>query len=711
MPSPLRSTVPALITIALAVAATAAERVPFPMDWSTLDRCALGLERHLDPPAGRHGFLREQGGHLVFEDGTRFRIWGVNLTAVACVPEPDQAAILADRLARLGINAVRFHMIDGGPLFVPGAADTRRLDPAALDRMDRLVAELKRRGIYVNLNLNAGRRYRPGDGVRDAEQLYYGKAATFFNHRLIELQHEFARQLLTHSNPYTGAEYRHEPAVATIELVNENSLLEAWVAGRLVGQSVTNPHTWSPLPVSYADELTALYNDWLRARLSAAELARLREEADVGADAPIPRLAPAAFASASTNRFRLEARFYLETELAFFREMRRLLKEDLGVRPPIVGTADHNDRYAAYAHILANAELDWIDGHGYWQHPNHRSEPPTIANTPMVNDPTDSTVTQFARTPMLGRAFTISEVNHPFPHEYACEGWPILAAYAMFHDWDGMYWYTWDHGRPAPFEGGIAPRSFFDLCRDPMKVASLALGAAMWHGRTVSPARTTLVRSYSMETMLDALRMPRRESPFFTPGFERHLALVHALRWRPDGVPVPPLPSPPPDRIESDTGELCWRDAPSGRGVVMVAAPSVQAIIGHHGGRDLNTRHLRARLNNPFAALTLVSLDGRPVRESSRLLLAAASWCGHPDMRWNEQRNAILDWGRGPTHIEVVTGTVELAAPGARALKVTPLTAAGAPTPHLAPVRLADGVAVCTLGDTPALLYLIEAER
>ena len=50
---------PALLWLVAGIAA--AERVPFPMDWSTLDQCAIGLERFLDPPAGRHGFLRRVG--------------------------------------------------------------------------------------------------------------------------------------------------------------------------------------------------------------------------------------------------------------------------------------------------------------------------------------------------------------------------------------------------------------------------------------------------------------------------------------------------------------------------------------------------------------------------------------------------------------------------------------------------------------------------
>ena len=83
-----------------------------------------------------------------------------------------------------------------------------------------------------------------------------------------------------------------------------------------------------------------------------------------------------------------------------------------------------------------------------------------IPNTPMVNDPLHSTVVQLSRSAVAGKPYTVSEVNHPFPNEYACEGIPILAAYAALHDWDGMFWYTLAHDdagrRPAAARSAIS---------------------------------------------------------------------------------------------------------------------------------------------------------------------------------------------------------------------------------------------------------------
>jgi hypothetical protein len=40
----------------------------------------------------------------------------------------------------------------------------------------------------------------------------------------------------------------HEPAIALVELVNENSIVESWVANRLRGKNTRkNPGTWSDI--------------------------------------------------------------------------------------------------------------------------------------------------------------------------------------------------------------------------------------------------------------------------------------------------------------------------------------------------------------------------------------------------------------------------------------------------------------------------------
>jgi hypothetical protein len=147
-----------------------------------------------------------------------------------------------------------------------------------------------------------------------------------------------------------------------------------------------------------------------------------------------------------------------------------------------------------------------VDGHGYWQHPEIGKDT-RIKNDPMVNDPLDSTVTQFARTPVEGRPFTISEVNHPFPHKFAVECYVTLTAYALLHDWDGIVWFDWERGRMEDPKQGLPRNGWFDVSQDPVKLAQLTTAGLMWHRHDVAKARETLVRTYTPEETFEAMRL------------------------------------------------------------------------------------------------------------------------------------------------------------------------------------------------------------
>jgi hypothetical protein len=686
------------------------------MDWANSDAAAVDHSHWLTAPAGQDGFIRVEGNRLVAPNGKRFRIWGVNICAGDCFPSHEDADRLAADLARLGFNCVRFHHMDatwGRNIFDPSRDDTRQLDSESMDRLDYLVAALKKRGIYSNLNLNVSRHFKAGDGVRDHELLGYAKSATYFNPRLIELQQEFARQLLTHRNAYTGNEYRHEPAVAFVEMVNENSVLEGWVGWRLVGKDDPKATTWSPIPISYAEELNEQYNAWLATNVSADEMKAIRDDAGIGANDRVPRLMPNQFEKASKLRFHTEARFYMELETRFFEGMKRLLADELGAKAVLVGSSDHNDGVSGYPHVRSNMVFDLIDGHGYWEHP--RIGPITwIKNTPMVNDPLDSTVVQFARTPVGGRPYTISETNHPFPHEYACEGFPILTAYALLQDWDGIYWFTWGRGRLLDAAQGIQRNGWFDISNDPVKLANLAACAAMWHRQDVAAAEQTIARSYTTDEIIESLRMKRDQNrPFFTPGFARSTALETGTRWTLDGSPASEFPpAAAPGRIEARTGQLGWHHADRQKGLVLIDSPGTQGLIGFVKAGDLRTRNLAADVENDFCAIVLTSLDGKPIAESGRMLLAATSKYALTDSRWKEDRQTYEEWGRGPMLIEPVSGLIMLEGlQGAKGVEARSLSAVGKPLGSTVKGKQTAAGWQIAIGKPATTQWLIDVER
>ena len=201
----------------------------------------------------------------------------------------------------------------------------------------------------------------------------------------------------------------------------------------------------------------------------------------------------------------------MELERRYFEDMRRYLRDELGVQSLLLGTADHNHGKSGYPLLTSTSLLDVVDGHVYWQHPRYLTDPASgrragfeIPNTPMVNDPQHSTVVQLSRSAMAGKPYTVSEVNHPFPNAYACEGIPMLAAYAALHDWDGVFWYTLAHEQLV----GEPPRAIghFDLGPDPVKMTQLAAGALLFLRADVRPAAKTVTRSYTPEQVLLSLR-------------------------------------------------------------------------------------------------------------------------------------------------------------------------------------------------------------
>jgi hypothetical protein len=631
-------------------------------------------------------------------DGKRLRLWGVNITdwtrGSTMLPSKEDAPMWAATLARFGVNCVRLHFLDLATprgLIDDSGDNSRSFNAEHLDRLDFWIAELKKRGIYTNLNLNVGRSYKAGDGVKDADKIRWAKGLTLYDPRLIELQKEYAKQLLTHHNPYTKTEYRNEPAIATVEMVNENALYIGFRA---------------PTP-AYDKDLLDIYNAWLRQKRNPAELSKLRALAGVEGEGPIPRLMGREISAAPPERFYTELEFFMEMERRYFLDMKSYLKETLKVKAPLVGTADHSHSGSSYPLLASTSLLDIVDGHTYWQHPGPRG----IPNTPMVNAPLQSTVVELSRTAFAGKPYTVSEVNHPFPNDYASEGIPILAAYAALQDWDGVFWYTFEPKASSEWKPIIGDP--FDISHNPVKMPQLAAGAMMFVRGDVRAARQIIQRSYSRQQVQDSIRLPGTEKPYFTPGFPLSLPLRHGSRIASlDGKPTEKIELREADPIVSDTGELIWSMSPEIGGVVTVDTERTQAAIGFVKAQGKQLRHLAPQINNRFASLILSALDSKPIARSSRMLLVAGAAVTNTGVEWNETRSSLKQWGTSPTLIEPVTGQLLLRnLEGARSVTIASLDGSGrrigAP---VAATKTPEGWQV-RLGEQVTTWYEIKVER
>jgi hypothetical protein len=619
---------------------------PFVIDHRAASSSPADVSFLLDAPAGKSGFVRVQNGHFVKPDGQRIRFWGVHFTdwsrGSVEIPPKEDMPMWAATLARYGINMVRLHFLDlPAPRGIVDStrADSRAFDAKQLDRLDFEIAELKKRGIYVDLNLNVGRSYKSGDGVQDFDKIQWAKGLTLFDPRLIELQKEYARNLLTHVNPYTKTEYRNEPAIAIVEILNENALYMGFRA---------------PTPY-YEEELSGVYNAWLAKNRTPAQLKALREQADVAEGAPIPRLKGQEANAAPQDRYQTEMAFYMDAENAFYQNMSAFLKRDLGVKAPITGTADHSHTSSPYTMLASLSKLDILDGHVYWQHPG---SPPPV-NTPMVNDPFNSTIVQLSRTAFAGKPYTVSETNHPFPNDWASEGIPSLAAYGRLQDWDAIIMYTFEPKLAPDWKPYVGDP--FDISLDPVRMTQMASGALIFLRGDVRPARETVTRTYSAEQVLESRKLPRSEAPYYTPGFPLALPLQHAVRIQSlDGPPTAKLPAPDAGPIVSDTRELTWYTSPQKTGMIAVETDRTQALVGFVKANSKTLKNLSAEIANNFASIVLSSLDSQPLAQSATMLLTAGSRVSNTNLKWNEAHTRTASQGESPSLIEPVTGVVTL---------------------------------------------------
>lgn len=234
---------------------------PFVLPWDDASSGPADFSGLLHAPAGKFGHVHVHEGRLhVGDDGAngprqRIRFWGVNLSFAANFATREEAVAVAGRLAKFGVNCVRFHHMDrhAAPRGIL-TQDLRSIDPAQLERLDFFVAELKRRGIYANINLHVSR-YYPGYPDENAGGTRMHKGVDMFTPGMIDWQKTFARELLHHRNPHTGLTYAEDPAVALVEINNENGVISRWWDGVL-----------DNLAPQFNDELRLRWNAWVAAR-------------------------------------------------------------------------------------------------------------------------------------------------------------------------------------------------------------------------------------------------------------------------------------------------------------------------------------------------------------------------------------------------------------------------------------------------------------
>ena len=561
----------------------------------------------LDAPAGKHGFtMSRPDGHLYFADGARARFWGVDMMADACFPERAAAGRIADRLARNGVNIVRLHHIDAPwskpNVFDPRRDDTLNLNPDALDKLDYFVACLRRAGIYIYLDLLTNRHFKAGDRVRNGTAIEDGlKIVAHFDTRIKTLHKRYMRQLLTHINPYTRLRWLDDPALALMEVINEDSLLyENW---------------YYRVPPAYLRDLRSLCRR-IDARADPA-----REPFDVPT-----------------------RRALYQIENGYYDEMRAYLRK-LGVRCATTGSNHWEDLGAA---LRADSHTDYIDRHFYWDHPEGGfGYFQRFDNTPMLTNPIDNgLIPLLSQMRVAGKPFVVTEWCFCWPNDYIAEGPMIGTLAACQQDWDVMIWFDytgedWEKTIDNEFDVGNKPHVF----------AQWPACALAFYRRDIAPLPSVLTADVA-DTDLFAGRL-------LGDGFPLDAAFTHRLQSRMGAVRsrtglAPPFP---PLSAVWQTPQSAW-DAHAG--ILTIDTPRTAACVGFAGGRQFVLGSVTLAPISDFSALIVSSLDEQNIDVSRHLLLTATSHAENTGMVMTPGRTSVTNPGRAPILVQPVQGSVVL---------------------------------------------------
>lgn len=233
--------------------AAVGEFVPFVIPAVQNEKSAIATESV--PIRGEADRVVVKSGHF-YTGGERIRFWGVNLSFAANLPTHADAEKISRRMAAAGVNAVRLHHLDTSwyPRGWWKSKDGKGIEPEAFDRLDYFINQFAKNGIYVNLNLHVGREHSNYIGLPKSNR-QYDKISNIFTPALIDAQKDFAKEVLGHVNKYRDLSYADDPAIAIIEITNENSFF-MW----------SSEDTLRTLPEYYEKILRGQYNGWLKKR-------------------------------------------------------------------------------------------------------------------------------------------------------------------------------------------------------------------------------------------------------------------------------------------------------------------------------------------------------------------------------------------------------------------------------------------------------------
>jgi hypothetical protein len=656
--------------------------------------CAIDLRFLNERFAGEQGYIAVKDGQFIHSrTGEPVRFWGVNGP-----PHELQGAELrecARMLAKHGVNLVRIH---GGYFNEPG-----EVDPAKVRHAIEMVEAMKAEGIYTHFSIYFPLWITPkpdNPWLKGYDGKTHPFAALFFNPDFQAQYRRWWTALLTSTNPVTGKPLTEEPAVASLEMQNEDSFF-FWTFSE------------QNIPDLQLRILEKQFGDWLVKKHGSLEAALskwngLKSKRDSPGEGRMGFRPLWNMFNEKTARDRDTAEFLLEVQTRFYAETYAFLRK-LGFKGPITASNWSTASPEVFGPLekLSYTAGDFIDRHGYFGC-NHKGD---SAEWSIRNDHTYSERSalrfdaeqpgkprQFVHPAMDvhydGKPSMISETTWDRPNRYRSEAPLYFAAYGALQHSDAIVHFAVD-GR----NWAVKPNFWMQpwTLMSPAMIGQFPAAALIFRRGLVTAgsvlaevnlSREALLRlegtSLPQEAALDELRLKDLPSGAEAKPGTRLDPLLHYAGQADVRFVIgsgsakvndlKPLIDHARQTVTSSTGEL---KLDYGKGVLMIDAPCAQGVSGGlQTAGALETRDLSIASEMELGHVVAVSLDGQTLARSARILLQVMSEEKASDYQTesaSEGVKRIVNIGTDPWLIKRLQGTVRLKRPDASQLKATAL--------------------------------------
>lgn len=724
----------ALVISAMCAAQPDSARWPFdpPRD-AFSSNALLDLRGLNETTAGETGFIRvSPDGDFVRGDGQPIRFWAINTTVQDNSREnlPRHARFLAKR----GVNMVRFH-----GFLQPKAPASRLTDCDARQRDScwQLVAEMKKHGIYTTIspywanNCTIQSSWKiPGVTDGDAHGLL------FFEPTLQKGYKAWLRALFAETNTYTGIPLAQDPAVAIIQLQNEDSLL-FW--------------TFDKISEAQKNNLRGMFYSWVTNKYGSASKARAvwRGEDAPGDDPSHARLGvymtwelTRLQGGGKALRVADQIQFLSELMYRFNREMVRYLRDELGCQQLInAGNWRTADMYSLNdAERWSYTATEVLAVNRYYNGGVHLGAMRGWAINTGDEFTEQSVFFQPLELPVnikqvRGYPMLVTESSWVPPLGYQSEGPFAVAAYQSLTGVDGFYWFStgrteWQQPESA---NGYVPAIGKWVCATPMLLGQFPAAALMYRKGYLQRGAPVVIEerpplaiwrrfppliseegaydpNRDTGTQAKKIAMPQRVSPLaFLIG-----PVQVVYRGHPTNSYVAPLTSFIDGKrkiVRSNTGEISMDVS---NGVCLVNAPKAQGASGFLRRAGVITlADVTLACANDYATILAVALDDQPLRVSRNIFVQIGTqarptgWEVRPTMVKTDDGKTVAgfsvsDFGRAPWQVIAATGQFSIAN---TMLKEAVILDANGMAVETVPLSITNGTARMAL--PPRTLYCI----